>query len=221
MPHSPDLSPALQSLLSYFRPLALYSHGWPAGESLLSPSVNLLGANALYAADDLDEVTLSAARTWASEYGVPALRAVRGDSGEAGHLRVGTFQVLPVPSAIQVEQTSRLHLPRWAAVLAEAHGQPEWATPISRHLAARLESSPEAVLLLAYAGSEAVGALLWQAGAAHLWGTLDEAVDAPLLSAAAELSGGEVVVSLPDSSPLTVYGGQAVSFVHLDWPHDL
>lgn len=216
MAASHDLPPALQSLLDYYRPLATFSHGWPGGESLLSPGVNLLGTNALYAADNLDEAALKAARTWASDSGVPPLRAVLGDGGEAGHLRVGTFQASPLPSALQVEQTSRLHLPRWADVLAEAHGQPEWATPISRHLAARLESLPSAVLLLAYAGSEAVGALLWQPGGAHLWGTLDEAVDAPLLSAAAELSGGELMVSLPDSSPLTVQSEQAISFVHLD-----
>ncbi len=209
------LPPVLQNLLDYYRPLSAFSHGWVGGESLLAPGTNLLGANAAYLPDDADEGVLAAAWDWASEHDVPPLRLRVGSAGDAGTLRVGLLRATAGPGAIQVEQISRLHLPRWAGVLAEAHGQPEWATPIARHLAARLEHLPGAALLLAYAGHEAVGALLWQPGGAHLWGTLDAAVDAPLLNAAAELSGGELSVSLPDSSPLTVIGEQTVGFGRL------
>jgi hypothetical protein len=91
-----------------------------------------------------------------------------------------------------------------AGVLAEAHGLDDWAGPLGTSLARAL-ALPElrgAVLLLAYAGAEAVGTLLLHSGAAHLWGTLDPAVDQPLLSAAAELAGGTVLTSLTDQSPL-------------------
>lgn len=210
------LPPVLQNLLHYYRPLSTFSHGWPeGGESLLAPGTNLLGANAAYLPEDAGESVLSAAQGWAEQHEVPPLRVRLGSVGDAGTLRVGMWRATAGPRAIQVEQTSRLHLPRWADVLAEAHGQPEWAVPIARHLAARLEGLPDAVLLLAYAGSEAVGALLWQPGGAHLWGTLDAAVDAPLLNAAAELSGGELSVSLPDTSPLSVTEEQTVSFSRL------
>ncbi|WP_420596611.1 hypothetical protein [Deinococcus sp.] len=210
-----DLPPALRTLLDYHRPLSTFAHSWPGGESLLSPGVNVLGANAAYLPPDADQATLTAARDWALEHELPPLRVLLGDGGDAGHLRVGRFIGDGHSSAVQVEQTSRLHLPRWAGVLAEASGQSEWASALARHLAARLEALPNAALLIAYAGAEAVGALLWQPTGAHLWGTLDEAVDAPLLSAAAELSGGELSVSLPDTSPLEVLDAQSVSFAHI------
>ncbi|GAA4017667.1 hypothetical protein GCM10022631_32980 [Deinococcus rubellus] len=206
------LPSAVQNLLDYYRPLCTFSHGWAGGESLLAPGTNLLGANAAYLSEDADESVMAAARDWAEQHDLPPLRVRLGSAGDAGTLRVGAWRAAAGPSAIQVEQTSRLHLPRWADVLAEAYGQAEWAAPIARHLAARLEGLPDAVLLLAYAGSEPVGALLWQPCGAHLWGTLDEAVDAPLLSAAADLGGGELSVSLPDSSPLSVTDGQTVGF---------
>ena len=209
------LAPALQTLLDYYRPLSTFSHGWAGGESLLAPGTNLLGANALYLSEEVDEAVLNSARTWALEHEVPPLRLHLGPAGDAGTLRVGTVRASGRPSAVLVEQLSRLHLPRWAGVLAESHGQSEWAAPIARHLAARLEGLPHAALLLAYAGHEAVGALLWQPSGAHLWGTLDEAVDAPLLEAAAELSGGEVMVSLPDTSPVSAVDEQQISFGHL------
>ena len=206
------LPPVLQNLLEYYRPLSTFSHGWAGGESLLAPGTNLLGANAAYLPEEADESTLAAARDWAEQHDLPPLRLRPGSAGDAGTLRVGVWRAAAGPSAIQVEQISRLHLPRWAEVLSEAHGQGEWATPLARHLAARLESLPNTALLLAYAGNEAVGALLWQPCGAHLWGTLDAAVDAPLLSAAAALSGEELSVSLPDSSPLSVTDEQTVSF---------
>ncbi|AWN24566.1 hypothetical protein DKM44_08310 [Deinococcus irradiatisoli] len=182
--------------------------------------MNLLGANAAYLPADVDASTLSEATDWARQHDVPPLRLLLGSGGEAGHLRVGTVHSTAEPGALHVEQLSRLHLPRWAAVLAEAHGQPEWALPISRHLAARLEGPTHATLLMAYAGSEEVGALLWQPSGAHLWGTLDPAVDAPLLSAAAELGGGETWASLPDSSPMSLMDEQGVSFAHLPYSED-
>ena len=123
---------------------------------------------------------------------------------------------MPDPGIIVVEQTSRLHMARFAAVLAEAHGLPEWAAPLGTGLAASLERLPDAALLLAYAGGEAIGALLWQPTGAHLWGSLDPATDAPLLNAAAELSGDLVWTSLPDSSPLTVQDEVEVCFTLLD-----
>ncbi|WP_161881883.1 hypothetical protein [Deinococcus alpinitundrae] len=210
------LPPVLQNLLDYYRPLCTFSHGWPGGgESLLAPGTNLLGANAAYLPDNAGESVLSAAKDWAEQHELPPLRVRLGSAGDAGTLRVGVWQTTAGPGALQIEQTSRLHLPRWAGVLAEAYGQPEWATPVARHLATRLEQLPDAALLLAYAGHEAVGALLWQPGGAHLWGTLDAAVDAPLLNAAGELSGGELSVSLPDSSPLSVVGEQTVGFGRL------
>ena len=131
-------------------------------------------------------------------------------------LRVGPYRPLPDPGIIVVEQTSRLHMARFAAVLAEAHGLAEWAAALGRGLAASLERLPDATLLLAYAGGEAIGALLWQPGGAHLWATLDPAADAPLLNGAAELSGGEVWTSLPDHSPLDAPGHTEVCFTLLD-----
>lgn len=50
----------------------------------------------------------------------------------------------------------------------------------------------------------------------HLWGTLDPAADAPLLNAAADLSGGNVRVSLPDTSPLSVPEAEVLTFTLLD-----
>ena len=209
------LPSALQGLLEYYRPLSGFSHHWPGGESLLSPGTNLLGANTAYLPEDASRETLSAARDWATSHDLPPLRVQLGAAGEAGTVRVGRYQATLRSESIQVEQLSRLHLPRWAAVLAEAHGQPEWAAPLARHLAATLEHLPQAALLLAYAGHEAVGALLWHPAGAHLWGTLDAGIDGPLLSAAAELSGGAVLVSLPDSSPLFLQNAQVISFAHL------
>lgn len=207
---------AAQHLLNYYRPLARFSHGWSGAESLLSPSVNILGANALYADQPLSDETRQAASEWAKQYQVPPLQVVAGESGQAGRLRVGCFVEGGQKSALQVEQLSRLHLPQWAAVLTEAYGQAEWANVTARHLAKQLEYlQQEYVLLMAYAGHEAVGALLWQPCGAHLWGTSDEAADAPLLNAAAQLSGGAVMVSLPDSSPLSSLDEQCVSFEYL------
>lgn len=209
------LPPVFQTLLDYYRPLSTFSHGWSGGESLLAPGINLLGANAAYLPEDADEAVLALARDWAQEHDLPPLRLHLGAAGDAGTLRVGTVRASGLVSALHIEQLSRLHLPRWASVLAEAHGQHEWAVPIARHLAARLERWPQATLLMAYAGHEEVGALLWQPSGAHLWGTLDIAVDAPLLGAAAELSGGDVLVSLPDTSPVSLVDEQQISFGHL------
>ena len=201
------MDPALASLLAYFRPLATLSRIWPGGsEALLSPGVNLLGANAAY----LDaEADWDAAHTWAREYRWPLLRA-RLDGGQhvpaqaqgVGTVRVGMVRATSLRGPLQIEQVSRLTLPVWAEVLAEAHAHPEWSPVLARHLAARLEGVRDYALLLAYAGAEPVGALLWQPSGAHLWGTLDAAVDHTLLSAAADLSGGELLASLPDSSPV-------------------
>jgi hypothetical protein len=208
------MDPALVSLLTYFRPLATLHRTWPDGSAaLLSPGVNLLGANAAYLEQELD---WDAAQAWAAPERWPLLRA-RLDTGNAqaeivGTLHVGTFQATASESPLQVEQISRLNLPTWAGVLAEAHGQPEWAPFLARHLATRLEGVRDCALLLAYAGAEPVGALLWQPSGVHLWGTLDEAVDAPLLHAAAELSGGELLVSLLDSSPVGVVNEVGVRF---------
>lgn len=211
------MDPALASLLAYFRPLATLNRTWPgASEALLSPGVNLLGANAAY----LDaEADWAAAQVWAREHRWPLLRA-RLDEGRhvpaqaevVGTVKVGTVRVGTLRSPLQIEQVSRLTLPIWADVLAEAHAQPEWSPLLARHLAARLETLRDHALLLAYAGAEPVGALLWQPSGAHLWGTLDPAVDYPLLSAAADLSGGALLVSLPDTSPVQVADEVTVRF---------
>ena len=158
-------------------------------------------------------------RVWHLAHDSPPLIASLGEM--PGHppeqtLRVGPYVPVPDPGIIVVEQTSRLHVARFAAVLAEAHCLPEWAAPLGTGLAASLERLPDAALLLAYAGGEAIGALLWQPSGAHLWGSIDPAADAPLLNAAAELTGGPVWTSLPDSSPLTVQGSAEVCFTLLD-----
>lgn len=218
-----SLSPVLTELVTYFEPLSTLRRDFRGAVTLHTPGVNVLALNATYLPDaDPDRLPLVAA--WHHAQEMPALVAatVPLPGLEVGTLRVGPYHPVPGFGAIVAEQVSRLALPTWAAVLAEAHGTPEWAAPLARHLAARLEADPAWTLLIAYAGGEAVGALLWRGaagggGAAHLWGTLDPAVDAPLLNAAHAL-GANLRVSLPDTSPLTVADEGAVSFYLLDLP---
>ncbi|GAA5512547.1 hypothetical protein Dcar01_01261 [Deinococcus carri] len=212
-----SLSPALTELITYFEPLSTVRRDFRGAVTLYTPGVNVLALNATYLPDaDPDRLPLVVA--WHQAQEMPALVAaiVPLPGAEVGAVRVGTYHPQAEPGLITVEQVSRLSLPAWVAVLTEAHETPEWAGALARHLAARLEGDPAFTLLLAYAGGEAVGALLWRAtpgggGAAHLWGTLDPAADAPLLNAAHALS-GSLGASLPDTSPLSLADEVAVTF---------
>lgn len=215
------LPPALAELLAYFEPLSTIRRDFRGTATLHTPGVNVLALNATYV-PDLDPGRLALVRAWHHAQDMPALIASEGKAGpgeEVAAVRVGTYHPAPDPGVLRVEQVGRLLLPGWAAVLAEAHGTPEWAGPLARYLAARLEGDRDVSLLLAYAGSEEVGALLWRAGeaggSAHLWGTLDPAADAPLLNAAHAL-GGHLSASLPDSSPLEVADEAVVTYRLLD-----
>lgn len=213
-----DPSP-LSSLLGYFEPLSTSRRDFRGTATLHTPGSPILGANATYLLPGLDLDMLPMVRAWHLSQEAPPLVVGVGpipDAEEVAAVRVGTYRPQPEPGVVVVEQVSRLQVARFAAVLAEAHGLLEWAGPLAGQLARRLEPRPEAVLLLAYAGGEAVGALLMLGGAAHLWGTLDPAIDAPLLNMAAELSGGRVVTSLTDASPLDVEGGQVLRYALLD-----
>ena len=209
-------------LLTYFQPLATERHDLGPCAILQTPGTNVLALNAAFfpaeAAEQLPEV-----RRWFSTRGRPALllsdAALPGE--DVGGLRVGSWTAGETAENIIVEQVSRLQFPLWAAVLAESYETLEWAPALARHFAARLEGDRVSTLLLAYAGGDPVGAGLWRAGpggtgALHLWGTLDPAADAPLLNAAADLSGGNVRVSLPDTSPLSVPHEEVLTFTLLD-----
>ena len=209
-------------LLAYFQPLAAGRHDLGPCAVLQTPGVNVLALNAAYlpaaAADHLPEV-----RRWFGAQGTPPLLlsdlSLPGE--DMGGLRVGTWTAEEPTQTIVVEQVSRLQLSVWAAVLAESYETLEWAEPLTQHFAPRLEGDRTSTLLLAYADGDPVGAGLWRAGpggagAMHLWGTLDSAADAPLLSVAAELSGGTLRVSLPDASPLSVPDAEVLAFTLLD-----
>lgn len=223
-PTSSTLPPVLAELVAYFEPFSTVrrdvsdQHG-RGTVTLHTPGINVLALNASYLPENAEDV-LPLVRAWHLGQDAPPLVAsVNAVAGEdVGGLRVGTFAPVPDPGVIVVEQVSRLHLAAWAGVLAEAYGAAEWAPALARHFAGPLEGDPGSVLLMAYAGGEAIGALLWrdlEGGAAHLWGTLDPAADAPLLNAAARLSGGTVRVSLPDTSPLHVEDAKIVGFTLL------
>ncbi|MEF2278208.1 hypothetical protein V3W47_07840 [Deinococcus sp. YIM 134068] len=216
-----SLPPALAELVASFEPLSTVRRDFRDAVTLHTPGVNVLALNATFL-PDANPDRLPLVRAWHHAQEMPALVAsVEVPTGEeVAAVRVGTYHPVPDAGVLRVEQVSRLHLPTWAAVLAEAHGTPEWAGPLSRHLAPRLEGDRDTALLLAYAGSEEVGALLWRAGpdgggTAHLWGTLDPAADAPLLNTAHALGGG-LRASLPDSSPLSVHDETVVTFGLLD-----
>jgi len=215
-----SLPPVLAELVAYFGPLSTLRRDEAGAVTLHTPQVNVLGMNATFL-PDASPAHLQRVVREHHEQGGPALVASTGPLGvgeEVAAVRVGPYLPMPEPGAIVVEQVSRLTLPTWAAVLAEAHGTPEWAGGLSRQLALRLEGDRDAALLMAYAGGEPVGALLWrpsaQGGVAHLWGTLDPAADAPLLNAAHALA-GTLRVSLPDSSPLGVVDEAVVRFTLL------
>lgn len=198
---------ALTSLIAYFEPLATIRRDLRGTATLHTPGSPLLGANATYLLPGVNLDVLPLVRAWHLGQEAPPLvlgAAVVPGAQEVAAIRVGIYHRHPEPGVVVVEQVSRLHMARFAAVLAEAHGLLEWAEVLAGQLARRLEPRPEAILLMAYAGGEPVGALLMLAGAAHLWGTLDPAIDAPLLNMAAELSGGSVEISLTDASPLSV-----------------
>ncbi|BDP41043.1 hypothetical protein DAETH_10120 [Deinococcus aetherius] len=222
-----SLPPALAELVAYFEPLSTVRRDFRGAVTLHTPGVNVLALNATYL-PDADQGRLPLVRAWHHAQDMPALVASAGESAggeEVAALRVGEYHPTGTEftgdvGVIRVEQVGRLHLPVWAATLAEAYGTPEWASALSRHLAAWLEGERDVTLLLAYAGSEEVGALLWRAmpgggGTAHLWGTLDPAADAPLLDTAHALGGG-LWASLPDHSPLGVQDETVITFSLLD-----
>ncbi len=221
--------PALESLLAYYEPLSTLRRDFRGTATLHTPGSPLLGANASYLLGGASLDVLPLLKVWHESHTAPPLVASLGElPGRTPEqtFRVGLYHPQPEPGIIVVEQTSRLHMARFAGVLAEACELPEWAAPLGKGLAASLERLPGAVLLLAYAGGEAIGALLWQPGeaglgaalgSAHLWGTLDPAADAPLLNAAAHISvGAPLWTSLPDDSPLTVSDPAEVCFTLID-----
>ncbi|WP_424952166.1 hypothetical protein [Deinococcus sp.] len=211
------------SLLAYYEPLSTLRRDFRGAATLHTPGSPLLGANASYLLPEASLEVLPLLKVWHQAHDAPPLIASVGEL--PGHVpvqtwRVGLYHPHPDPGIIVVEQLSRLHMARFAAVLAEVYGLPEWAATLGRTLAASLERLPQALLLLAYAGGEEIGALLWQpgehgSGAAHLWGSLDPAADAPLMNAAAHLSDGPLWVSLPDTSPLTALNSAEVCFTLL------
>ncbi|UQN05109.1 hypothetical protein [Deinococcus sp. QL22] len=222
---APTLPPVLAELVAYFEPFCTVRRDFRGAVTLHTPGINVLALNTSYLPEDAGDV-LPLVRAWhLGQDAPPLVTSVSAVAGEdVGGLRVGTFAPVPDPGVIVVEQVSRLHLPTWAGVLAESYGAAEWAEALARHFAGPLEGDPTSVLLMAYAGGEAIGSLLWRElngqGAAHLWGTLDPAADAPLLNAAAQLSGdtgsgGEVRVSLPDTSPLHLPDAKIVAFTLL------
>lgn len=196
----------LPSLLAYFRPLASRVDDDAGQVTLLTPEVNVLALNATYLMGETSAKMRSRL--------VASTRAVPGR--DVGGLRVGEYvrQVTQAgpESGVVVEQVSRLHVGEWAAVLAQAYDTPDWTSALARHFARKLEGERDSVLLMAYQQGRAVGALLWRAGAAHLWGTLKETAAAPLLNAASELGGSALWVSLPDSSSLHLPQFQVVQF---------
>lgn len=207
---------AFASLLSYFAPLSTLQREVRGVTTLLTPGSPLLGPNAAYLPTP-DHRLLPLLRAWfVAQDAPPLVCAPAGTLGlePAETLRVGTYVQAGTSGPLVIEQVSRLQMSTVAGVLAEAHGLPDWAGPLATTLARSLEL-PElrgAVLLLAYAGAEAVGTLLLHGGAAYLWGTLDPAVDRPLLAHAAELAGGEVLTSLTDRSPLALHGETEVIY---------
>ncbi|WP_407570812.1 hypothetical protein [Deinococcus altitudinis] len=217
VPTRPE-SPALESLLAYFGPLSTLRRDFRGAVTLHTPGSPVLGANASYLLQGNSPDVLPLLKVWHQAHDAPPLIASVGELPgirPEQTLRVGEYWPVSGPGIVVVEQLSRLHMARFAAVLAEAHGVPEWASPLATGLAASLERMPAAVLFLAYAGGEEIGALLWHQGGAHLWGSLDPAADAPLLNAAAELSADPLWTSLPDSSPLSMQGATEVCFTLL------
>lgn len=222
----PDPLTPLDEVLDFFRPFASERREVGGVTVLHTPGVNVLALNAAYLPADVGELAPPWRASWQEQMPAPLVLSARAWPGEdVGGLRVGTYIRRPDPGGIAVEQVSRLHLATWAGVLAESYDTPEWGTALARHFAACLEGERTSVLLLAYAGSEVVGALLWRdlgkrgagsEGGAHLWGTLDPAADTALLNAAAELSGGRVRVSLPDASPLSVTDEEVLTFTRLE-----
>ncbi|KEF33229.1 hypothetical protein RDMS_13625 [Deinococcus sp. RL] len=225
---APPLPPALADLFAYGEPLAA---GWEevaGGVALFAPGTNVLALNAALL-PDAAPARLREAAAWQRARGQPPLLAVVGEEGRRAEavasVRVGFYCAGEAPASAQpspfaVEQVSRLHLPQWAAVLAEAYSTLEWAGALARHLAGRLEGRRDYVLLLAYAKGEAAGALLWQAadtgGRAHLWGTLNPAATRPLLDGAAALAPSfPLRVSVPSAISLSLPLTEAaeVSFI--------
>ncbi|CAM3957372.1 hypothetical protein [Deinococcus marmoris] len=204
------LPPALTELTDYFAPLSTFQREEGGALTLLTPGVNVLGLNATYLPEVVPD--LRSALAWHEMQELPPLLAslspVAG-AEQVAALEVGTFTPVELQdSGIVVEQISRLHMQKWADVLTAAHSTPEWAAPLARHLAARLEGQRDYLPLLAYdSAGAAVGALLWRgvngAGAAHLWGVTDETARLPLLNAAWALAEGLRVSALPGAVTLS------------------
>ncbi len=207
------LPPVLTELTDYFAPLSTFQREEGGALTLLTPGVNVLGLNATYLPEVVPD--LRSALAWHEMQELPPLLAslsfVPG-AREIAALDVGTFTPVELEdSSVVVEQISRLHMQKWVEVLTAAHGTPEWATALARHLAARLEGQRDYLPLLAYdSAGAAVGALLWHGvnggingrGAAHLWGVTDETARLPLLNAAWALAEGLRVSSLPGALAL-------------------
>lgn len=210
----------LTDLLTFFRPLAAQRERSGDFDILLTPQTNVLALNCAYGPEESGAAREGLLGTFAAWGAPPLVLSPYLWAGEdVGGLRVGKWAAQPEDTGIRVEQISRLHLTQWAAVLAESYDTPEWAAPLARHFATALEGQRDYVLLLAYAGDEALGAGLWQArsagGAMHLWGVLEGAVERPLLNTAADLSGGQVRVSLPDHSALRMEDETVLTFTLL------
>lgn len=208
------LPAALQALVDFHAPLSTLQREQGGAATLLTPGVNVLALNATFLPDDRSGVDLDAVHDWHEGQGLPVLVASSSPVSEArevARISVGTFQPGTPSPAVTVEQVSRLHLAQWADVLTAAHGTPAWSDALSRHLAPRLEGDRDSVLLMAFRADKPVGALMWRAGAAHLWGALDGHAAAALLSAAFGLS-GSLRVSVPAGSEIRLREPQPVIY---------
>ncbi|WP_417323671.1 hypothetical protein [Deinococcus malanensis] len=222
------LNAALSELLNFFSPLSALQREESGAVSLLTPGTNVLGLNATYLpdlylpdisttmsnrpAESLPTGVLASVTAWHAAHDLPLLLATA--QSVAGAEPVTTLQIGTVTATGQadprvvVEQMSRLHLVRWAEVLATARGTPQWGGALAQHLGRALEGNRDFVLLQAYQDGQPAGALLWRAtapgGATHLWGALTPEAGPALMEAAAQLGGGRVVASALREDPLSL-----------------
>lgn len=238
------LNTALSELLDFFSPLSALQRQEGGAVTLLTPGTNVLGLNATYLPDlylpDMglpgngQQPTrqptglLASVGAWHAAHDLPLLLGTSQPVAGARlvtTLQVGTVNVTgQADSRVVVEQVSRLHLVRWAEVVATAHGTPEWGAALAHHLGRVLEGNRDFVLLEAYQNGEPAGALLWRdtapGGATHLWGALTPEAGPALLEAAASLGGGRVTASAPTEAAVHLEGALGIWFSVLNWNSD-
>lgn len=205
----------LEGYLAYYSQLASEHRELRGATVLHTPGSPLLGANAAYLHAGGGEEGLARAALWLHARGAAPLFAASSPlTGQAvERLRLGVYRPGGEAEATSVvEQVSSLHVARLAAVLAAAWQLPDWAQALALSLGRALEGQGGASWLAAYQEGQMVGALLLLGPAAHLWGVTRGEALGPLLNAAAELAGGEVVTSCPAAQPLALLGTEALHF---------